>query len=388
MGRGLIQRLMKINPYVFIIGFFFALFIYLAFLLPYPYNWIIIGIILIILILWGIKWTRDWRLLSKFDLSNQWFKKKYEKFISPIPGKYEFIEELHTETNVDKHIHEFLIDDKFLFEFDKWHGIIERDLTEFKNSLNKLNYGLSDEIEWLSYKSKILKKAEVLKKTLFNIKLIILRSRGFLKYGDFEKCKKISFKELYDNLELVFREYEEILNEFDDSSFNYIGQKENKKETFNKSKELIYKPSEISFRILNNLHIIVNLWNSFDKLDLHILGGAGVGKTDAISFICKKRLEKGLPVLIISGRWFRNNSSIEEQIKKILDIPDSYKWEEFLDAMDTFAKSKHIYLPIIIDGLNETTYNNAFSSLWRNYLGSFIQNLKSRKKHCIDYNLS
>lgn len=346
--------------------------------LSYPYNIIISVIIVIIYVVW-LKWSSINNIIhdSLVELSDKWFKEQYESYVEPFTDKFSFEAELHTKTNIDDKIHEFLLDDEFLLVYEEWHNKIKNDKKDFNNALIKLENELPQESKLNSEKLKLLTKANEIKKQLNDITYELFSVSSLLKNGNFEKIKKINFQELYGNLELIFREYENLEKEIDFSKIDFEGHDEKINETIKKSEGIIARPSDTSLKFLNNFGAIINKLNGINKVDLHLLGDAGVGKSHIVNFICKERIEKGLPVLIVSGRRFSNDSPIEEQLKTLLNIQNS--WQDFLNTLENVALSKKTRIPIIIDGLNEATLNNAFSNLWKNHLNSFIHSLKLKK---------
>ena len=74
-----------------------------------------------------------------------------------------------------------------------------------------------------------------------------------------------------------------------------------------------------------------------------------------------------------------SNQSIEEQLLHILDIPPSYSWDNFLQALSAAAEAYHTRIPLIIDGLNEATHNGVFSKVWELSLQGFVHELAQTK---------
>jgi hypothetical protein len=116
---------------------------------------------------------------------------------------------------------------------------------------------------------------------------------------------------------------------------------------------------------MDKLRDIIRKLSHISQHDLHIFGDAAVGKTHIASHICYERLEAELPALLVSGIKFTGDQPVEKQLLYILDIPPSYSWSDFLQALEAAAEAYHTRIPLVIDGLNEATQNGVFSEVWR-----------------------
>ncbi len=389
MVKGIRKGFKELNPHDYLLSIFlFILGIILGNIplltinkITYP-SGIIVGIIVIIgFVLW-ICWynfsTQKYILDSPVMLSDPWFKEKYEKFVEPSRDKFSFEAELYTKTNVHDQVHQFLLDDTFLLSFKEWHNNIKNDWNDFNHALTKLDTDLPQRTKWISQKLELLRKAEEIKITLNEIMENLSTVNTLLKNQNFEKIKKFNFQGLYDDLKKIFREYEKLERKIDFSKIKFTGNKEEIYKTIKNTQEIISEPSNITLKFLNDLNALIIKLKVINEIELHILGDAGVGKSYIVTSICKERLEKGLPTLIVSGRDFSKDSLIEKQLRTLLDI-ESFSWHDFLDALDKVADSKNTRIPIIIDGLNETTFDSSFSNLWKSNLNRFVHDLKSKK---------
>ena len=109
------------------------------------------------------------------------------------------------------------------------------------------------------------------------------------------------------------------------------------------------------------------------KKEIHFLADPAKGKTHISCDIAYKNIERQRPVIFLTGDKFTNETSITESIKKNLDIPTQYTFEDFIQALDIYGSINNSKIPIIIDGLNETTFNRLFSPIWKNHLDSLIE---------------
>ncbi|HMN14000.1 MAG TPA: hypothetical protein PKD55_16920 [Bellilinea sp.] len=101
-----------------------------------------------------------------------------------------------------------------------------------------------------------------------------------------------------------------------------------------------------------------------------LVGDAGTGKTHLFCDIAKKRLEAGLPTVLLVGEWF-DSGEPWSQIIQHLHLP-SLTMEGFLGALNTAAQIKNCRALIIIDALNESHDPR----LWRTHLAAMLSNLE------------
>ncbi|NBA88423.1 NACHT domain-containing protein [Emticicia sp. CRIBPO] len=105
-----------------------------------------------------------------------------------------------------------------------------------------------------------------------------------------------------------------------------------------------------------------------------ITGKAGTGKTYIAAHVVNKAKENGDHVLFFKPRQFNgDNINLNERLLQLLQVPLGYTINEVLEKLNNFASSNDKRCFFIIDALNETTKSNiGFSSIWRNQLQDFI----------------
>ena len=173
--------------------------------------------------------------------------------------------------------------------------------------------------------------------------------------------------------------YKKIGDEFGISKIKYTGKKEHEERVVRETTLIIGRPGFLIDSLLSHFFQTVMDWYEFiNQPNLNILGDAGIGKTHIACNICDERLKTELPALFIRGSQF-TRGSIEGQLRTILDIPPTYSWNDFLQALSAAAEAYHTRIPLIIDGLNEATHNGAFSDIWKLDLKGFIQEIAQTK---------
>ncbi len=100
---------------------------------------------------------------------------------------------------------------------------------------------------------------------------------------------------------------------------------------------------------------------------VHLIGGAGAGKTHVLAKMCSAPDVSGI---FLRGISFSNIGTIQAQILQQLDL--NLTWKEFLSALSIYATSYGRRVLIAIDALNEA----GDISLWANHLRSFEEDLK------------
>ena len=174
--------------------------------------------------------------------------------------------------------------------------------------------------------------------------------------------------------------YRTVVDEHGTSKISHIGKEKNGERSVYEVTSTVDYPAGLVANLLDDfLHYALKRCRFANQSELNILGDAGVGKTHIACNICDGRLNTGLPALFIRGIRFTSDRPIEEQLRSILDIPSSYSWNDFLQALSAAAEAYHTRIPLVIDGLNESTHNGAFSKVWRLGLKGLVQEIAQFK---------
>jgi len=121
-----------------------------------------------------------------------------------------------------------------------------------------------------------------------------------------------------------------------------------------------------------NGNTILDLVELIFQKDLHILSSAGYGKTNIACNICLSLLEKGIPCLLILGSNFRKIEIPQTIILEQLGLKLKYEFKDFLQALNTLGLTKGVKIPIIIDGLNEST---PYDAIWKSNIKDIIRDI-------------
>lgn len=162
----------------------------------------------------------------------------------------------------------------------------------------------------------------------------------------------------------------EIKRFIDDTEKQRIELNKNLSDIFNKSNDNQIDDQDkdwVSFMIesVNNISDLLIGKKSDDSLlicsdrvllkDIHVFGAAGYGKTHFACSIAYQLINDKMPVLLLLGSTFKNNLPPKERTLQQLELNDIFTFKQFLGALDNLGFLNNIKVPIIIDGLNESS---------------------------------
>ena len=311
---------------------------------------------------------------GKLELNMDWFRTQFEKQMASVSGK--FNSSLHTETRVDAHIHALLGDEGFVHQINEWIEELNEKLSDLKERRDNLKQSIPNGIKWdKEEKSKVIEGTESLQDVLMNARVQLEKARELLNEGRLSEAQAIDWESVRTQLEEAHDTYEKIGDEFGISKIKYTGKKEYEDQVLHEATLIIRRPGFLIDSLLNYFFQSVMDWYEFiNQPDLNIFGDAGIGKTHIACNICDDRLKTGWPALFIRGSHF-TSGSIEGQLRSILDIPPPYSWNDFLQALSAAAEAYHTRIPLIIDGLNESSHNGTFSDVWKLGLKGLVQEI-------------
>ena len=313
------------------------------------------------------------------ELSIDWFKTQFDKQMASVGEK--FNSSLHTETRVDANLHALLGDEGFVHQITELIEKLQGELSDLKEAIDDLKRPTPKEIEWdAEEKSKVIEAAESLQGTLANVMCQLEQAKEFLNEERLSEAQAIDWEFVYTQLKKTLDNYRTVGFESGISKTRYTGKKEYEDRVVREATLTVHGPWNLVANLLDNfLHSALQRCKLINQPDLNILGDAGIGKTHITCNICDSRLEAGLPALFIPANCFTSDQSIQEQLRGVLGISPSYGWDDFLQALSTAAEVYHTRIPLIIDGLNESTHNGAFSNVWRLRLKGLIQEIAQTK---------
>lgn len=181
----------------------------------------------------------------------------------------------------------------------------------------------------------------------------------------------------------------EIIRFIDDSENQRIELNKNLSDIFNKSND-----NQIDYQDKDWVHFMIESVNKINDLligeksddsllictkrvllqDIHVFGAAGYGKTHFACSIACQLIKENIPVLLLLGSTFKNNLPPKERTLQQLELNGSFTFKQFLGALDNLGFLNNIKVPIIIDGLNESS--PTASEVWNKEIYSIIDDVK------------
>lgn len=358
------------------------------------------------LIHWGeselLNYLKDYPAIHKFFfseklLTQEWFKERYEVDVQKVQIKTKYESQIHIQTNIDTTINKILganrlveiLDNEMenqqvkMYAEEYKHAFFKlfsedvkdeyKDIqTEFRNfSYDKDNIieVAINKLSWI--KQSILNKDENdLKDRIKEFDEYINTLRGFL-----QGYNKLTESDLCNPIKHTREEYEAVQG--NESALSKEELEEIKKENKKRSKvrDILFAPlyalDEYAISSLENCFRVFELLN---QNELHISGNAGMGKTHISFNIYEDQvINQKQPAIFVFAKDIDTEQKLESQLKNNFDVPADWSFDDFLGALEITARVNKTKLPIIIDGLNESTHWN---SVWKNGLENLIIKLK------------
>jgi hypothetical protein len=302
-----------------------------------------------------------------------WFRRQFEKQISVLQDKYE--RSLHTETHDEHLVHALLGDERFAEELERRLGVLREDLAGYDDRIQELIEGKPNNIEFGDSREPLIEASDGLRQGLVDLVDRLTEINENVRRGTLAPARNsvrtLSLEPVLENI----KAYRALKDEIDVSALPYSGDPDQEEDYRFRIDRTLAAPASYAAEIHDEARQLVFLLRFFEKPDLHALGGAGDGKTHLACRICDDRISNGLPTIFLPGKNFTGDGSLEGQLRDLLDIPPSYGWGDFVQALDAAALAHRTRIPLVIDGLNEATTNGQFSRVWERHLPGLVEEL-------------
>jgi hypothetical protein len=322
------------------------------------------------------------------ELGLDWFRTRCDKQLASVRETKLFKPDLHIRTAIDADIHAFLSDAIFQNYLGKSIKDIKGWLEIHKDSLTPLERFATAHAHRKQALSEILSTAREFQLSVGVAVMPLLMAQGQLLFGQYHKIRLLDWDPDLEQLKQAYDSYERAVRQVGLESPELLDLKRalpnnHKAPPGEESPQVLHELAQ-SIRLSTQVaeHLMAKFRVVFDELsltrwsDFHILGDAGVGKTHIASFVCHERLDAGLPAVLIRGNHFTHERPLEEQFRSILDIPPTFSWHDFLEALNAAAEVYETRIPIIIDGLNDTPGNGGPGNIWQRELAGLIQEIE------------
>jgi hypothetical protein len=312
---------------------------------------------------------------GELELNYDWFSNQFNRQFQKIKDKYD--NDLHVDTGVEVQVKYKSLSSEFFQEAsDKLHKISIK-LNEGEKALLKLENYPDKEIKWQDLRNDLT--------TYIQNALIVIKGYHQL------------LNQLYEDLSL-FR-IENFINAINQHTLEKLREEQfempwfqyNRLRDLNPGKE--YNLIDAQVFIRNLYETIPDLFDLTVQMYLHflcttersyfILGERGAGKTHLACHIVKQLIDSNKLGIFIPGGAFRTNEPLNTQLLNILDVPKSYSWKDFTDALDSAANAYKSKVIMAIDGLNESLYNGSFNRVWCDDLMSIVEELNVNTRNII-----
>ena len=316
---------------------------------------------------------------GELELNLDWFKTQFE--IEKAELKKRYNSSLHTEIEVEIDIHALLGDHVFVEHITESIEKLEEELEDLNDAVDNLNKPIQKDIVWdAAKKDKVANAAKPLQNAVIKTIDQFKQAEEFLKENILYEAQTINWDCVFKKLEDVLSAYRTTIDESGISEIEYIGESKYKARILDDTRWLVHRPESIIANLLDDfLNFEIYKCKLLNHSELKIFGNAGVGKTHIACNICNDRLSNGLPTLFVRGVLFTDDQSIGAQLHKKFDIPASYSFQDFLQALSAAAEAYNTRIPLFIDGLNEATDDGTLSKVWQKYLKGFVYEIAQTK---------
>ncbi len=318
---------------------------------------------------------------GELELTNDWFKKQYQVQFASVKDK--FIKELHTDNSEidEQYIQPLLFKKETLTQLQEKIQDAEEKFTDYKTRRLKFDNFIEDEELTQEIFETIFRDLNSFEDQIEECLKEIYKLANLTSPNQTSLLRKQLF--VIDALLIKIEKFQQetIAINFDEISDEYLASKKEEKKYRQENGETIRSrlKSNTYYVLYWTRKIFHFLKDRIEANDWHFFGERGIGKTHLSCSIVSNIIDKKEPAIFIAAAKFTSNEVLLSQLKRILDIPESYSVEQFFDALDIAAFSKNVRCPIVIDGINESiTESGKLNPIWKNHIPGLIEMISQR----------
>ncbi len=328
---------------------------------------------------WGWEW--NWKFLSdnkitlinhepEFTITDSWFEEVNKTYRL---NKNKFIKELHVSSKLEKKLFDQIVNEHTkVAEYNESLINCRNAALRLRTELNELNLLIEDTKDplILSDKSHLFENYQNVAESLSRIDK---KLNQISVLSQVRSNRQIEIEHVY--FPVSISELSDYINSY---SFDLIKVKIrlNSAEKYSVRRRILNAFSPVLLSI-SNLNEFIDVLNKKKEniLRNHFIvhATAGVGKTYFAAHIYNSLKEgEHFPLFVPASAFSGNHSSLSHAFQKVFKYSETTSLSTFFVKLNEFARKKNKRIVLIIDGLNETTYDlSGFSPIW----GDGIENL-------------
>ena len=301
---------------------------------------------------------------GELELSKTWFENVYRKAERSPAGK-RYTADLHSKSDVSEYAAQAVVADRIVVSIQEEFEQVAEDLDAFSRRLNDVGSSRSTDVTWKGEHATFLAQSEAsdAEESLKEALAVARKALEKLQSGE------VDLSETMRGVEGQVETLNEIPNHFEVAA-SKLSEESARREGFD-----IYGSSVVAPNLSSLLGRIRNCQNQI----VHVLGDAGKGKTHLAFDTCHLLLQDNRPAILLLGASIRTREPLRAQLLGALDVPSSYSWQDFLNALNVAAERHSVRIPIVIDGLNESIVDGRLSPVWRDELDGFADEISGYK---------
>lgn len=301
---------------------------------------------------------------GEFEPTSAWFRRQVNQQIANLGDKY--VPELHTSTYADFELHALLGDNEFTLRAENRCKKLHKSIKQVKLGTHTIRS--TSHLQFSKETAAVIDLLETLSATLdaalrevTQLAFAPLASKGF---QAIESALSVAINESRDYFDLV-RKHTDPISDFA-ASLSREPEENLDKHRIRSLQESIRKAGVPLDEIISGLLWFSRYLEIRKKRVLHLLGGAGTGKTHVLAQICSTA---DVPAIFLRGASFARRGTIQTQILQELNL--SLNWGDFASALDIYGSTNKVQVLIAIDGLNDAED----IGLWQRELAGFERDL-------------